>query len=110
MIIPFQKQTTTQKCDKHGGQELQYYCNNCGLATCSDCGLLDTAHKDHQFVRLSDAAKEMRDCLKDITTKSKEVDKHYEDAIQQTQKVLQDLEKSAASKRKEFDETKAQIF
>ncbi len=44
-----------QFCSEHGGQELELYCETCGVLICYRCGVKGGKHRDHDYSSLSEA-------------------------------------------------------
>ncbi len=53
-----------EMCWKHEYTELMYYCNNCKVATCSDCAMFGDEHKNHKFQKLGEVYEKHVDMIK----------------------------------------------
>ncbi|XP_072049466.1 uncharacterized protein [Amphiura filiformis] len=101
-----QKTASTNHCENHKGKELEYFCENCGCAACSDCGILDPAHKDHSFIQLKEASKQQSSSLDNLTRRVGIVKEKYTTAIQETQQVKQNLDRNINAKIQAIDEAR----
>ncbi|XP_072049097.1 uncharacterized protein [Amphiura filiformis] len=100
-----QKNSTTELCDNHG-QEKKYFCENCGCAACSDCGILDPTHRGHSLIRLKEASQRQSSSLESLTRRVKIVEEKYTTAVHQIQQVKQNLDRDTDVKVQAIDEAR----
>ncbi|XP_072049944.1 uncharacterized protein [Amphiura filiformis] len=101
-----QKKSSHDYCENHKGKELEYFCENCGCAACSDCAILDPAHKDHSFIQLKEASKQQSSSLDNLTRRVGNVEEKYTNAIQETQQVKKNLDRDTDAKIQAIDEAR----
>lgn len=109
-LLYLQKRTPSQSCEEHGGQEKQYYCENCCCTACSDCCILDPKHNGHKLIKIDEAATHMIVPLKTLTEQVKDVEHLFSTAIQLTEHVRQQLEQNANSKKLAINQAKEEII
>lgn len=52
-----------EPCKKHK-LKMSYYCKNCKVPVCSDCAMLETLHKGHDYDRLANVVSKYEEQLK----------------------------------------------
>ena len=110
LLLYPQKRTPSKSCEEHGGQEKQYYCENCCCTACSDCCILDRKHTGHNFVRVDEAAKHQTTSLKTLTNQVQDAEQMFSKAIQLTEHVRQQLEQNAHSKKLAINRAKDEVI
>lgn len=90
-------------CKEHNAR-LDYYCQTCKVAICSDCAMFGgNKHKDHKFLRLSEVYEKHCDVIKKeaqgLKKRLKELTKHMNDV----QNTIQKVTKAKEEKCKEIE-------
>ena len=90
-------------CLQHDNTPLNYYCNTCRTAICSDCAMFGEEHKSHSFERLQvvyqrhvEQIKQESGCL---LKRLQELSEHVRD----TQTSIEKVTKAKEEKSKELD-------
>ncbi|XP_072049100.1 uncharacterized protein [Amphiura filiformis] len=100
------KKSSINYCAHHNSKEHEYFCENCGCATCSDCCIIDPSHKGHSFIRMKEASKQQSSSLENLTSRVTTVEDKYTTAIQQIQQVKQNLDRDTDAKIQAIDEAR----
>lgn len=97
------KPCKTEKCPHHS-VDLIYYCLSCQKAVCSDCAMISSEHKNHEFGRLN----EVYDIhVQLIEAESIIVQKKIEDFKEILSKINSDIESVQKNKEEESEDLAA---
>ncbi len=97
------KESKKEVCVQHDSTPMNYYCNTCKQAICSDCAMFGDEHKQHQFERLQvvyqrhvDTIKQESGCL---MRRLQELSEH----VRETQAAIEKVTKAKEEKSKELE-------
>ena len=77
-------------CPSHGGQKLDYYCNNCETAVCKTCRLNE--HGTHQIVPAAEAVENHKSILTNMIKNAQTRVDALKEAVSTVQQVNEQLE------------------
>src|SRR6218665_974568 len=120
-LVPFDNQSATKKalefsklalCDKHEGEEIEIFCNDCQLAICALCFL--ESHQSHKSSPVKEVANIFRtqiasnvlllsDCVPEAQNKIEQLEKHNVKSLQIVRQIESDVNKKQLKLRALFD-------
>ena len=102
---PVQYGSPIEKCHIHNA-ELKYYCVDCNLGICSDCAILTSLHKGHQFDHLANIYQYHQETIKQ---ESVLLNERIEELSQALVKIDINIEKSKRLKDEEREDSVAML-
>ena len=92
-----------QKCEEHEDEIKKFYCETCQKPVCRDCIIMKQHCRDHEYITLKEAAKKQATRLVQLAQQGEELKKAFQEAIQKTEDVERNVERSYQKGTKKVD-------
>ncbi|XP_071944654.1 tripartite motif-containing protein 2-like [Antedon mediterranea] len=90
-------------CEEHTGSKLDLYCRSCDIPICRNCVKEDHRRPIHKYVDIEVVTEEYKQELVELMGKRTNFARHVDDAVQDINNVLRQLEDEKAETERDID-------